>query len=319
MSGVSKERVVQVASGWVVLPIVIVLALASFGAIILSAVSDFGFGIVAGILGFIVSVFLMPGFFTLQPNEARVLILFGDYKGTVRTEGFHWANPFYSRGLDYSGITATTGSTITVGSVGQKTKISLRARNFNGERLKVNDRRGNPVEIAAVVVWHVEDTAMAVFDVDDYENYVEIQSETALRHVASTYAYDHGSEDDSDDTEITLRGNIEEVSEALKLELTERLSRAGVVIDDARLTHLAYAPEIAQAMLRRQQAEAIIAARRKIVTGAVSMVEMALSDLAERNVVNLDDERKAAMVSNLMVVLCGETEVHPVVNAGSLY
>ena len=320
MSTLSKEKVVSVASGWVMLPVVILFALASFGTIVLSGMFDFYVGIPVGIVGFISSVILMAGFFTLQPNEARVLILFGDYKGTVRTEGFHWANPFYSRGLDVSGFTASTsGESLSVGTVGQKTKISLRARNFNGEKLKVNDRRGNPVEIAAVVVWHVEDTAMAVFDVDDYENYVEIQSETALRHVASVYAYDHGSDEDTDDNEITLRGNIEEVSEALKAELTERLSRAGVVIDDSRLTHLAYAPEIAQAMLRRQQAEAIIAARRKIVTGAVSMVEMALSDLAERNVVNLDDERKAAMVSNLMVVLCGESEVHPVVNAGSLY
>ena len=193
----------------------------------------------------------------------------------------------------------------------------LRARTLNGDKLKVNDKRGNPVEIAAVVVWRVVDTAQAVFDVDDYEQYVSTQSESALRHVASAYAYDHG--EDEDTAEITLRGNVAEVSEALKVELEERLAKAGVVVNEARLTHLAYAPEIAQAMLRRQQAEAVIAARRKIVVGAVSMVEMALQQLSEKNVVELDEERKAAMTSNLLVVLCGEAEVHPVVNAGTLY
>lgn len=318
MSKVSKEQVVTVMSGWVMLPVVLLMLLGGPLLAVLGGVTGVGILAFMGALLFVVAFFLLPGFFTLQPNEARVLILFGDYKGTVRTEGFHWGNPFYSRGVTATAVAGPTGMTASTVS-GQKTKVSLRARTLNGERLKVNDRRGNPVEIAAVVVWHVEDTAMALFDVDDYETYVATQSETALRHVASVYAYDHGSDDDGDDTEITLRGNVEEVSEALKIELLERLSLAGVVIDDARLAHLAYAPEIAQAMLRRQQAEAVIAARRKIVTGAVSMVEMALNDLAERGVVELDDERKAAMVSNLMVVLCGESEVHPVVNAGSLY
>jgi regulator of protease activity HflC (stomatin/prohibitin superfamily) len=193
-------------------------------------------------------------------------------------------------------------------------KVSVRARTLNGPKLKVNDRRGNPVEIATVVIWRVKDTAQAVFDVDDFEQYVETQSETALRHLASSYAYDHGEEN-----EITLRSNVDEVSRALKEELEQRLARAGVVVEEARLTHLAYAPEIAQAMLRRQQAEAVIDARQKIVHGAVSMVEMALHDLTEKGVVELDTERKAAMVSNLMVVLCGESEVHPVVNTGTLY
>ena len=195
-----------------------------------------------------------------------------------------------------------------------RNKISLRARTLNGEKLKVNDKGGNPIEIAAVVIWRVQDTAMAMFDVDDYEKYVETQSESALRHITSLYSYDHGEED-----EITLRSNVEEVSAALRTELHERLAKAGVVVEEARLTHLAYAPEIAQAMLRRQQAEAVIAARQKIVHGAVSMVEMALKELSEKNVLVLDDDRKAAMVSNLMVVLCGESEVHPVVNTGTLY
>lgn len=239
-----------------------------------------------------------PGYFTLQPNEARALVLFGSYKGTAREGGFHWASPFLSNAKG-------------------RYKISLRARTLLGDRLKVNDRRGNPIEIAAMVVWHVHDTAQAMFDVDDFDSYVTTQAETALRHVATAYAYDHG--DDENDREITLRGNPDEVSKALREDLGARLAVAGVVVDDARLTHLAYAPEIAQAMLRRQQAEAVIAARRKIVTGAVSMVDMALKDLAAAKVVDLDDERKAAMVSNLMVVLCGEGEVTPIVNTGTLY
>jgi regulator of protease activity HflC (stomatin/prohibitin superfamily) len=193
-------------------------------------------------------------------------------------------------------------------------KISLRARNFNSEKLKVNDKRGNPVEIAAVIVWQVDETARAAFDVDDFESYVHIQSEAAIRHIASMYAYDRG-----DEHELTLRESADEVATSLKKELQERLDKAGVVVEEARLTHLAYAPEIAQAMLRRQQAEAVIAARQKIVHGAVSMVDMALRELAERSVVKLDDERKASMVSNLLVVLCGETEASPVINTGTLY
>ncbi|MCW5556558.1 MAG: SPFH domain-containing protein [Verrucomicrobiae bacterium] len=249
--------------------------------------------IVAGVL-LVLGILMLCGFFTLQPNEGRVLILFGDYRGTVRRSGFHWTNPFFT-----------------------KLRISLRARNLNGEKLKVNDRRGNPIEIAAAIVWRVEDTAQAAFDVDNYEQYVRIQSESAVRHLASSYAYDHGEGEEGD--EITLRSGMDEVSATLRLELQERLNKAGVHVDEARLTHLAYAPEIASAMLRRQQAEAVIAARQKIVQGAVTMVEMALQQLAEKQVVALDEERKAAMVSNLLVVLCGETEVHPVVNAGTLY
>jgi len=239
-------------------------------------------------------VFVCFGFFSLEPNEARVLILFGAYCGTARTSGWHWTNPLNT-----------------------KLRISLRARNLEGERLKVNDKRGNPVEIAAVVVWRVEDTAQAVFDVQQYEKYVKIQSESAVRHVASVYAYDHGADEESQ--EITLRSGMDEVAAALREELQERVGKAGVVIDEARLTHLAYAPEIAGVMLRRQQAEAIIAARQKIVHGAVSMVQMALKDLTENGVVQLDEERKATMVSNLLVVLCGEREAQPVVNAGTLY
>jgi regulator of protease activity HflC (stomatin/prohibitin superfamily) len=278
------------------------------------------------ILGWI----LLPGLFTLQPNEARVLILFGEYKGTVRKSGFHWGNPFYSNGLS-SGAAfrqaalrqmaeaeAAQGKARVGGPLPRRAetrhRISLRARTLNGERLKVNDKRGNPIEIAAIVIWRVQDTAQATFDVDDYARYVETQSESALRHLASCYAYDHGEEN-----ETTLRSGVDEVSQALRTELQARLAKAGVVVEEARLTHLAYAPEIAQAMLRRQQAEAVIAARQKIVHGAVSMVDMALRELAEKSVVSLDDERKAAMVSNLMVVLCGESEVHPVVNTGTLY
>jgi regulator of protease activity HflC (stomatin/prohibitin superfamily) len=277
-----------------------------------------------------IGVLLSVGFFTLQPNEARVLILFGAYKGTVRESGFHWGNPFYSNGPRQFGAMAMAqmaqmaeqgkpgaakAASMSQGpKAPRRHKISLRARTLNGERLKVNDKRGNPIEIAAIVIWRVQDTAQASFDVDDYTKYVETQSESALRHLASCYAYDHGEEN-----EITLRSGVDEVSQALRKELQDRLPKAGVVVEEARLTHLAYAPEIAQAMLRRQQAEAVIAARQKIVHGAVSMVDMALKELAEKHVVQLDDERKAAMVSNLMVVLCGESEVHPVVNTGTLY
>jgi len=235
---------------------------------------------------------LLSGHFTLQPNEARALILFGAYRGTVRNSGFHWANPFYAR----------------------RTKVSLRSHNLNSDKLKVNDKRGNPIEIGAVVVWRIADTAQALFDVVDYERYVTIQSESAIRHLANSYAYDHGEEN-----ELTLRSGADEVAAALKQELQERLAKAGVFVEEARITHLAYAPEIAQAMLRRQQAEAVIAARQKIVQGAVSMVDMALRELSEKAVVKLDEERKAAMVSNLLVVLCGEGEASPVINTGTLY
>ncbi|HXP60150.1 MAG TPA: SPFH domain-containing protein [Dongiaceae bacterium] len=329
----NRERIVKVFSGWVMLPIVVVLLLGAIAVLIYSIVAGanaLGHPIwgwfVTSILVEFAAIVMCVGFFALQPNEARVLILFGEYKGTVREPGFHWGNPFYSNGPCQAGATGQSAGgegTVAVAKLGRATrafkkmsrlKFSLRARNFNSEILKVNDKRGNPIEIAAVVVWRVQDTAQAAFDVDDYENYVRVQSESAIRHVASAYAYDYGEEH-----EVTLRSGMDEVSQALRQELQARLSKAGVLAEEARLTHLAYAPEIAQAMLRRQQAEAVIAARQKIVHGAVSMVEMALRELAEKQVVQLDDERRAAMVSNLMVVLCGETEVHPVVNTGTLY
>ncbi len=245
---------------------------------------------------FVIASLVLAGLYTLQPNEAAIVQLFGAYRGTTRVPGLRATNPFYSR-----------------------KKVSLRARNLNGERLKVNDKRGNPIEIAAVVMWRVDDTAKAAFDVDDYENYVKLQAEAAVRHLASSFAYDEDHSHDVDDREPTLLASADAVAKALMRELQARFEKAGVVVDEARLTHLAYAPEIAQVMLRRQQAEAIISARKKIVTGAVSMVEMALNELSAKKVVDLDDERKAAMVSNLMTVLCSESDVQPVINTGTLY
>jgi regulator of protease activity HflC (stomatin/prohibitin superfamily) len=236
-------------------------------------------------------ILLSVGFFVLQPNQAGALVLFGHYQGTVKENGFCWRNPFTS-----------------------VKKISLRARNLNGEKLKVNDKVGNPIEIAAVVVWKVQNTAEALFDVDDYEDYVSVQSEAAVRHLAGRYPYDSHEGD-----EVSLRGGTDEVNVELTKELQERLGRAGVVVQEARISHLAYASEIAGAMLRRQQAQAVIAARQKIVEGAVGMVEMALTQLSEKHIIELDDERKAAMVGNLLVVLCGEEQAQPVVNAGTLY
>lgn len=280
----TAEKTVVPMTGWVMLAIVLALLA---GGIYSLVVSMFVVGAISIVLFFILSF----GFFTVQPNNAKVLVLFGKYVGSVVTDGFFWANPFFS-----------------------KTHISLRLRNFNSEVLKVNDQRGNPVEIGIIVVWKVVNTAQAVFDVDDYANFVRIQSEAAVRHLASIYPYDQGEDD-----EVTLRGGSEQVSEALMVEIQDRLKKAGVYIEEARLSHLAYAPEIASAMLRRQQAEAIIAARRKIVQGAVSMVEMALTELSHLDIVTFDEERKAAMVSNLLVVLCGETEAQPVINTGTLH
>ena len=236
-------------------------------------------------------IFLLKGFFMVAPNEAKVMQLFGDYVGTAKVTGLRWANPFF-----------------------RKRKISLRVRNFETAHLKVNDADGNPIEIAAVVVWRVEDTACAVFDVDHFEEFVSVQSEAALRHMASNYSYDTFETDD-----LSLRGNMEEVSAALQKELQERVARAGVEIEEARLSHLAYAPEIAGAMLQRQQADAIVAARARIVDGAIGMVQMALERLDADQRLDLDEERKAAMVSNLLVVLCSESHATPVVNAGTLY
>ncbi len=330
----TQERVRPVTSGWLMLPVVIALYVAAVALFVLAfangttppggEVQPVGGLIVGALVALAAAIVLCPGFFTLQPNEARVLILFGNYRGTARKSGFRCANPFYSNGPAGQGAgTAAKMKAAKAGSAEAKKlrryKISLRARTLNGEKLKVNDKRGNPVDIAAVVVWRVEDTARAVFDVDDFETYVATQSETAVRHLASAYPYDSGETLAGSDDETTLRGNVDEVSEALRVELATRLAQAGVAVEQARLTHLAYAPEIAQAMLRRQQAEAVIAARRKIVTGAVSMVEMALQAFSENGVVSFDEERKAAMVSNLMVVLCGESQVTPVVNTGTLY
>jgi regulator of protease activity HflC (stomatin/prohibitin superfamily) len=320
------EREVDAISGWPMLFIGLALII---GAVVFLFVGpgapEQRFFPVVLFEGFM--VFMLTGLFTLQPNEARVLILFGHYKGTVRKSGFHWANPFYTRTrgkIPWSAGPADSrslpklkadmhGNSVIVYKP-LKAKISLRAHNFNSEKLKVNDKRGNPVEIAAVVVWRVDDTAQAAFDVEDYESYVQVQSESAIRSIASLYAYDYGEEH-----EVTLRGGGDEVAHELKKELEVRLAKAGVVVEEARLTHLAYAPEIAHAMLRRQQAEAVIAARTKIVLGAVSMVDMALRELEDKAVVKLDEERKAAMVSNLLVVLCGTAETSPVINTGTLY
>jgi regulator of protease activity HflC (stomatin/prohibitin superfamily) len=289
----SSEVVRRTASGypWIGLG----LALIAAGLFVLLQINEFGPVVLFAAVPLLAAgPFVMAGLFMLQPNEAAILLLFGEYKGTDRTEGLRWANPFF-----------------------KKQKISLRARNLASERLKVNDKRGNPIEIAAAIVWRVSDTAQASFDVDDYEEYVRIQAEAAVRHLASNYAYDEG--EDLHTGEITLRAGQDKVAASLVRELTERFAQAGIVVEDAKLTHLAYAPEIAQVMLRRQQAEAIIAARSKIVHGAVSMVEMALTGLSERNIVHLDDERRAAMVSNLLVVLCAESETQPVINTGTLY
>jgi regulator of protease activity HflC (stomatin/prohibitin superfamily) len=254
-----------------------------------------GAGSVARILGgvglFVLFAIGLGGFFVVQPNESKLLVLFGNYLGTVKQNGFWWTNPFTTR-----------------------SKVSLRVRNFNSEKLKVNDLVGNPIEIAAIVVWRVTDTYDAKFTVEDYEHFVSVQSEAAVRHLASSYPYDEHTPN-----EMSLRGSIDEVTETLKRELQARLARAGVVVDEARLSHLAYAPEIASAMLRRQAAQAIIAARSRIVEGAVGMVEMALEMLSQKQIITLDEERKAAMVSNLMVVLCGDRDVSPVVNTGTLH
>ena len=241
----------------------------------------------------VLGVCVLPGFMVINPNESRVLVLFGSYSGTVKRNGFFWVNPLMT-----------------------KRSVSLRARNLNGQSLKVNDKLGNPIEIAAVIVWQVNDTAKASFEVDDYNKYVNIQSEAAVRHLAGSCPYDNIEDDEAI---VTLRGATEVVHEMLVKELDERLEKAGIKVIEARISHLAYAPEIAHAMLQRQQATAIVAARKQIVEGAVGMVEMALSRLSEKQIIVLDEERKAAMVSNLLVVLCGDKNVSPVVNTGTLY
>ena len=286
----TTEKELKVPSGWPMLALIIILHIASVLAVIRFANHGVALGIIGGIVLTIIAIILDCGFFTIEPNESKVVLLFGSYKGTVKQNGFCWANPFFS-----------------------KATISLRARNLNGEKLKVNDLDGNPIEIAAVVVWKVRETAQAVFDVDDFEEYVQTQSEAAVRHLASAYPYD-GPED-----MLTLRGTTEELNERLEKELHERLSRAGIEVVEARLSHLAYSPEIAGAMLQRQQASAVVAARQKIVEGAVGMVEMALAELKTKQMIELDEERKATMVSNLLVVLCSEHSAQPVINTGTLY
>jgi regulator of protease activity HflC (stomatin/prohibitin superfamily) len=286
-----KENPLRSLSG---IPVLVVLiaallacALGFAGGIRAQAPAPMIASLVAGLLLFIA----MPGFYMVEPNQAAVLSLFGRYMGTVKDQGLRWNNPFYS-----------------------KRKISLRVRNFESSKLKVNDLEGNPIEIAAVVVWQVVDSAEAVFNVDDFESFVHIQSESALRAMATSYPYDQ-----HEDGKVSLRSHASEISKHLTDEIHERLATAGINVVEARISHLAYAPEIAQAMLQRQQATAIIAARTRIVEGAVSMVEMALAELSKRMVVELDPERRAAMVSNLLVVLCGERGTQPIVNAGSIY
>ncbi|MDB5010333.1 MAG: domain / Band 7 family protein [Mucilaginibacter sp.] len=283
----NTEKIINPPSGYAAF----ILFLALFAAMILLIVAEaFTIAVIIGIINF---VFVLPGLVIVNPNESKVLTLFGSYVGTVKKDGFFWVNPF------------------TV-----KKKISLRAFNLNGQQLKVNDSVGNPIEIAAVIVWQIKDTASAVFAVENYLQYVNIQSEAAVRHLANSFPYDN-IEDET--ASITLRGGAEQVSHLLEKELNERLDRAGIEVLEARISHLAYAPEIAHTMLQRQQASAIISARRLIVEGAVGMVEMALKRLSENNIVDLDEERKAAMVSNLLVVLCGDRSVNPVVNTGTLY
>jgi regulator of protease activity HflC (stomatin/prohibitin superfamily) len=289
-----REKQMSAASGWLALGVLLpllVLLVVLIGLEARQGPDVSAWLIVAYALAAALDGILLAGLFIVNPNEAQVLQLFGSYVGSVKVPGLRWANPLYS-----------------------KKRISLRIRNFESGRLKVNDNEGNPVEIAAVVVWQVVDTAEAVFQVDDYNNYVKVQSESALRNLATSYTYDT-----HDDSQMSLRGHTAAVAEHLKKEIQERLSRAGVEVVEARISHLAYAPEIAHAMLQRQQAGAIIAARQRIVEGAVGMVEMALDMLSHRGIVALDDERKASMVSNLLVVLCSERSTQPIINTGTIY
>jgi len=286
-----KDRIVSPSGGYAGIAAFILLL--AGGIVSLALFNHMVVGIVAGILCMVLAFFALPGLLVLNPNEASVLILFGAYKGTVKTNGFYWLNPFYV-----------------------KKKVSLRARNLTSDPLKVNDKLGNPIMIGIVLVWKVEDTYKAAFAVDDYAHFVQIQSESAVRKLAGHYAYDNF---DDEQTEITLRSGGEEVNHVLEKELAERLHIAGINVIEARIAHLAYSPEIAGAMLRRQQATAVVAARTKIVEGAVSMVDLALHKLSDKKIVDLDEERKATMVSNLMVVLCSDKDATPVVNTGTLY
>jgi len=285
------EKEIKAPNGIAFIFVLLTLQVATIALFILGVKQHSPAMVIAGALLALSTFICWFGFFMVNPKEGRVLQLFGKYVGTVHVTGLRWANPFFT-----------------------KARVSMRVRNFESSKLKVNDKNGNPIEIAAVIVWEVVDTAEAVFQVDDYEDFVSIQSESALRNLATSYAYDH-----HEDNDISLRSNPNEISEALKQEVQERLEKAGVRVIESRISHLAYAPEIANAMLRRQQAMAIIAARQKVVEGAVGMVEMALTQLAAREIVELDAERKAAMVSNLLVVLCSDEAAQPIVNTGSLY
>ena len=285
-----REREITALPGLpILLGLIVALGVTIWGAV---QAGDDNVGLLLGLLLVaLLEIFLMVGVFIVNPNEAKVLQFFGDYVGTVKKPGLRWANPLYT-----------------------KKRVSQRVRNFESGKLKVNDSDGNPIEIAAVVVWRVVDTAEAVFEVDDYNNYVMVQSESALRNLATSYAYDA-----HDDETMSLRGTTMAVADHLKREIQDRMNRAGVEVMEARISHLAYAPEIAHAMLQRQQAGAIIAARQRIVEGAVGMVEMALELLSKREIVTLDDERRAAMVSNLLVVLCGDKSTQPIINTGTIY
>ncbi len=283
----NQEKIITPANGYLMLLIFLVTFFGSIVAIFLTEDIYFTFALFA-------SIFIAFGFVMVQPNNSRVLLLFGKYVGTINKNGFYWVIPFYT-----------------------KKKISLRASNFDSERLKVNDKLGNPIMISTILVWRVKDTYKAAFDVDNFENFVRVQTDAAVRKLASMYPYDNFA-DEGHTEDITLRSSVNEVSEALEKEIHERLSIAGIEVLEARIGYLAYAQEIANAMLKRQQATAIVAARHKIVEGAVSMVEMALEELSKKNIVDLDDERKAAMVSNLMVILCGDKDASPVLNTGTL-
>ncbi len=281
-----NEKIIKVFNGYLVLFFTLLLI-----ATVIYGIINANLWLIAAIF---VVVFLIRGFFLVNPNSSKVLLLFGKYIGTVKENGFFWANPFYSR-----------------------KRISLRASNFDSERVKVNDKLGNPIMISTILVWKVENTYKAAFEVDNYENFVRVQSDAAVRKLASLYPYDN-FEDEGKEEEITLRASVNEVSDALEKELSERLAMAGIKVLEARIGYLAYAQEIANAMLKRQQATAIVAARHKIVEGAVSMVEMALEELSKKEIVDLDEERKAAMVSNLMVILCSDKDATPIVNTGTL-
>jgi len=283
----NTEKILNPPSGYLTL-VVFLLLLGATGFFIVN--QNFITAVIIGLLDFIL---VLPGLIIVNPNESKVLILFGKYVGTVKQDGFFWVNP------------------LTI-----KKKVSLKAFNLNGQQLKVNDKHGNPIEIAAVIVWRIKDTAKALFAVENYLQYVNIQSEAAVRHLANSFAYDNM---DGENEQITLSNGAEQVSLLLEKELNERLEPAGIEVLEARISHLAYSPEIAHTMLQRQQASAIISARRLIVEGAVGMVEMALQKLSEKNIVELDEERKAAMVSNLLVVLCGDKAVNPIINTGTLY